>query len=274
MEKQEKKPKSKLRKAIEWTGTALLGIVFAFVAVCNVAKLLTRNEYGLGTSFGYSSYVVLTNSMEPSYKVKTAIIAYKDDPQKICDMFDEIKDLNLEMDDERNINLTFFDAYKGKHPTGIDSINNQTSPIKAVMTHQMFRYEIDESKTEGQGRYIFFVHGINTESENYKPNQYQVFTEKELLGRVVQNSVVLGAISQFLTSVWGLFICLLIPALYLIISSVIDVYKAVKMKEDEEDLVVDTQDGSTSVNEISEEQYEKLKKEMINEMINGKSKGK
>ena len=274
MEKQEKKPKSKLRKAIEWTGTALLGIVFAFVAVCNVAKLLTRNEYWQGTSFGYSSYVVLTNSMEPSYKVKTAIIAYKDDPQKICDMFDEIKDLNLEMDDERNINLTFFDAYKGKHPTGIDSINNQTSPIKAVMTHQMFKYEIDESKTEGQGRYIFFVHGINTESENYKPNQYQVFTEKELLGRVVQNSVVLGAISQFLTSVWGLFICLLIPALYLIISSVIDVYKAVKMKEDEEDLVVDTQDGSTSVNEISEEQYEKLKKEMINEMINGKSKGK
>ena len=274
MEKQEKKPKSKLRKAIEWTGTALLGIVFAFVAVCNVAKLLTRNEYGQGTSFGYSSYVVLTNSMEPSYKVKTAIIAYKDDPQKICDMFDEIKDLNLEMDDERNINLTFFDAYKGKHPTGIDSINNQTSPIKAVMTHQMFKYEIDESKTEGQGRYIFFVHGINTESENYKPNQYQVFTEKELLGRVVQNSVVLGDISQFLTSVWGLFICLLLPALYLIISSVIDVYKAVKMKEDEEDLVVDTQDGSTSVNEISEEQYEKLKKEMINEMINGKSKGK
>ena len=272
MEKQEqKKPKSKLRKTLEWIGTGIISIVFLFVVTCNVAKLLTRNEYGQGTSFGYSTYVVLTNSMEPSYKVKTAIVAYKDDPQKICDMFDEIKDLDLEMTDERNINLTFFDAFNERHSSGIDSIDNQTTPIKAVMTHQLFKYEINEDKKEGEGRYLFFVHGINTESENYKPDQYQVFSEKELLGRVILNSVVIGAISQFITSVWGLFICLLIPALYLIISSVIDVFKAVKMQEDEEENVVSTQEGKTTeINEISDEQYEKLKQQMMNEILNGK----
>lgn len=270
MKKIQKRPKSKVQNIIEWSLTGVIGVVFLFVAACNISKLSTKNSYGYGNSFGYSYYVVLTDSMEPSYKVNTAIITHKDSPEEIYKAFNEIKDLDLSVTDERTINLTFVDAYKGKHASEIPLITNQTNPTKAVMTHQLFKCEINENKKEGEGRYLFYVHGINNDCEKYPTNQYQVFTEKELLGRVKSNSKFLGGLSKFLTSVWGLFICLLIPALYLIIQSVIDIFKAYATDEETSSSIPNTSSGT--LNNVSDEEYQKLKEEMINDMLNGKDK--
>ena len=276
MESKVKKPKSKTRKIIEWIGTIVLGIVFLFAAVCNVAKIATKNEYGEGNAFGYSSYVVLTDSMEPVYPVKTAIITYKEKPEKILENWNAIKDLNLESTDERNINLTFMDAYQTQQISGYSDYTDQTTPTKAVMTHQLFNIKVNETTPEGQGKYIFFVHGINTESEHQsQKGQYQAFSEKELLGVVKLNSKFIGGVSGFLSSVWGLLICLLIPCLYIVITSVLDIFKAYK---DDDEPVAEGANGATptgnSIENMSQEEYEKLKQEMINEMLNGKENKK
>lgn len=286
--KKVKKPKSKVRKIIEWIGTGILGVVFVFAAVCNVSKWITkgRNPYEKGDAFGYSSYIVLTDSMEPVYPVDSAIIAYKEKPEKIVEDFNKIKDLNLDKTDERNINLTFVDAYftsvKPENPayykqTDITSDLNQRQFV--VMTHQLFEVKVNEGVEEGKGKYLFFVHGINTEGHLSGEGQYQVFSEKELLGVVKMKSNFIGGASNFLSSVWGLLICLLIPCLYIIVSSVLDIYKA--YKDDDSELVAEGPDGTASspegnkIENMSQKDYEKLKQEMINEMLNGKdSKGK
>ena len=270
MESKVKKPKSKVRKIIEWVGTIILGIIFLFAAVCNIAKIATRNEYGEGNAFGYSSYVVLTDSMEPVYPVKTAIITYKEKPETILENWNAIKDLNLPSTDERCINLTFMDAYQQPQMSGFSDYTDQTTPTKAVMTHQLFNIKVDNTKQEGEGKYIFFVHGINISEHQAQAGQYQAFTEKELLGVVKMNSKFIGGISGFLSSVWGLLICLLIPCLYIVITSVLDIFKAYK---DDDEPVAEGPNGEVSSNSIenmSQEDYEKLKQEMINEMLNGK----
>ena len=282
MESKVKKPKSKARKIIEWIGTIILGIVFVFAAVCNIAKLTTRNEYGEGNAFGFSSYLVLTDSMEPLYPVDTAIITYKEKPEVIVEKWNEIKDLNLEPTDERNINLTFVDAYSQKVISGSSVYTNQTDNVKdangkpMVMTHQLFNIKIDETKTEGEGKYIFMVHGINIEGYQSREDQFQAFSEKELLGVVKMKSNFIGGVSGFLSSVWGLLICLLIPCLYIVITSVLDTFKAYK-DDDEEQLAAEGPNGEVTGNKIdnmSEKDYEKLKQEMINEMLKGKDEAK
>lgn len=269
MEEQVKKQKGKIRKTIEWVITAILGIVFVFAAVMNVSKLLTRNEYGQGTSFGISTYVVLTDSMEPKYKVDSAIIAYQDKPEEVVKHWNEIKDLNLEPTDDRNINMTFVDAYKINVPTGIPEYNNQTEPTGAVMTHQLFKIIVNDNIPEGQGKYQFFVHGINISEHQSGVGQYQVFTEKEYLGVVKSNSPFLGGISRFISSVWGLLICLLIPCLYLVVTSVLDIFKAYK-EDDNDDDNESNNDGSSTFDSLSQKEQEELKQQMLNEMLNGK----
>ena len=284
--KKVKRPKSKVRKIIEWIGTGILAVVFLFATSCNIAKFVTskENPYGEGNSFGFSSYLVLTGSMEPLYPEKSVIIAYKEDPQKIVDDFNKIKDLNLDKLDERNINLTFVDAYSTSVSSSFTKKTKQTANVKkdngdpAIMTHQLFEVRVNEDVEEGKGKYLFFVNGINTNGISSREEEYQVFTEKELLGVVKTGSTFLGGVSGFLSSIWGLFICLLIPCLYIVVTSVLDIFKAYH-SDDEEELAAEGANGATpngnKVENMSQEDYEKLKQEMINEMLNGKdSKGK
>ena len=285
--KKVKKPKSKVRKIIEWIGTGILGIVFLFAATCNIAKMVTskKNAYGKGDAFGYSSYIVLTKSMDPVYPVDSAIIAYKEKPQKIVDDFNAIKDLNLDGQDPRNINLTFVDAYSKPVASSFPNKTKQTDNVKdnngqpVVMTHQLFETRINENVEEGNGKYLFFVHGINTEGVVAGENQYQVFTERELLGVVKMKSNFIGGLSSFLSSIWGLLICLMIPCLYIVVTSVLDIFRA--YKDEDEELIAEGANGAgptpngNKIENMSQEDYEKLKQEMINEMLNGKdSKGK
>lgn len=280
--KKVKKPKSKARKIIEWVATGILGAIFVFAAACNICKIATRTSEREGHAFGYYSFTVLTDSMEPVYPVDSVIIVHKEEPQKIVEQWNEIKDLKLDSQDKRNINLSFVDSYKTKVLSGFEEYNYQTDNVKdvngnpIVMTHQLFNIKINDNIEEGNGKYIFFVHGINISEHQAQEGQYQAFSEKELLGVVKTNSALLGGASKFLSSIWGLLICLLIPCLYIIVTSVLDIFKAYHSDDDE--LVEEGANASSSGNSLenmSEQDYEKLKQEMINEMLNGKdSKGK
>ena len=270
--KRVKKPKSKARKIIEWVLTGLFLLIFGFILVGTVDGMIHKKDhYEQSIRLGFATFVVETESMEPKYNKKSAIITYLDSPEKLYQKY-----LNKEV-----IDVTFFDAYTSeneyttpspdKHPELIE----RTSAMGVPMTHR-----IQEIKKGNDGHYYFITAGINnsvaaaTDSQG-RIKQYQVFTEKELLGRVVIGSAFLGGFFSFVGSPLGLLVLLLIPAFYLVITSVIDIFRAYKEPEEanaaaEGEIAKADNDKKTGEIELSAEDKERLKNELLEEMLNKK----
>ena len=245
-----KKPKSKARKIIEWILTGLFAVIFVFFGVMTIVGQVTKKDNFNVPRYGdYQVLEVLTDSMSPKYKVKSAVFVKK------------IKYEKFEVGDD----ITF-----------MWRINSSVGEMP--MTHQLL--EIQTPEETGTGHYRFVAHGINKNSKQCNGDctgQTQVFDETKVLGKVVGHSVVIGAVFNFMTKPIGLLLLLLIPALYLIATSVIDIVMAVK--DDEDDKVVI--EGATSevkeddpLKGLSKEDIARLKEEMLNEMIEEKQKEK
>ena len=266
------KPKSKARKAIEWVLFGIFGLVFAFILAGNISGMIHKKEnFGQSIRFGWGSFVVLTDSMEPEYPVNSTIITYKEDAENIYNRFMNEEDITID--------ITFFNQYSGIQLEDDDFVNEEFKKINggqavvsnAVMTHRLREVHLDENKAVGYGRYIFVTAGINNEGVASKLGQYQVFTEKELLGVVRYKSVFLGKVFTFVSSPVGLIVMLLIPAFYLIITSSIDIFKAVKEDEDTPTEATSSSSGDNNrVSELSDKDRERLKQELLEEMINKK----
>jgi hypothetical protein len=320
MENKDKKPKSKARKIIEWVVTGVIICLFALVAIGQILGIANRgNNNGQTLSFGvYGNFIVLTDSMEPEYEKQTAIITKKMSLDKLYELYQENCEYNkpiqekysaqitaattteektnliLAMEkEEKHIDITFVDNYanyasvKPSKDTSDPILNNLDSPVQvsttevSVMTHRLREMRVDESVSEGNGRYTFITSGTNIGGHYSQFGQYQAFTEAQYLGMVMINSPFLGGFFQFVSSVWGLLILLLIPALYLIITAVMDIVKALKEKDEEEELVTQqgkdnttTPSANSSLSNLSKEDQERLKKEMLDEMLNNSKKDK
>ncbi len=273
-EEKAKKPKSKARKIIEWVLTGLFLAIFAVVGLAQIDGLVNKkNHYNQQIRFGYGTFVVQTDSMEPEYKVKTAIITYLEDADKIYKRYQSGK----------TIDVTFFDAYTSENeytkPLDPDNaeLTKRTSVTQYPMTHRVREIHVNENLKKGEGRYTFITAGINRNSKNmfddgqeHVIDQYQAFTEKELLGVVHVNSPFLGGVFGFVSSIWGLLILLLIPSFYLIITSVIDIFKAYKEPEEVEEGPKPEGDKPKGEVELSEEDKKRLKEELLKEMLNKK----
>ena len=283
--KKVKKPKSKARKIIEWVLTGVFVALFAVVGIAQIDGLVHKKDhYNQTIRFGYGTFVVQTDSMERDanrkkvYGVNSAIITYLDNADKIY------KDYLAYKGTDKHIDVTFYDGYSAyteyTEPLESPELTTRT-PLSEypIITHRVREIHINESAKLGQGKYTFIVSGINPYSKNLGSdgttpvtiNQYQVFTEKELLGRVVVGSAFLGGIFSFVSSVWGLLILLLIPAFYLVISSVIDIFKAYKEVEEPKEA---SNNGETTNNsgtlELSEADKKRLKEELLEQMLNKK----
>ena len=288
-EKKVKKPKSKARKIIEWVLTGIFVALFVVIGVAQIDGLVHKKDhYGQTIRFGYGTFVVKTDSMERDtnkkkvYGVESAIITYLDNADKIYNDYVTYKGT------DKYIDVTFYDGYSTNNeytkPLENPELTTRT-PLSEypIITHRVREIHVNESVKVGQGKYTFIVSGINPYSKNLGSdgvnpvtiNQYQVFTEKELLGRVVVGSAFLGAVFGFVSSIWGLLILLLIPAFYLIITSVIDIFKA--YKEPEEAPAAASNNGETTSNsgtlDLSEEDKKRLKEELLEEMLNKKKGG-
>ena len=352
--KTEKKSKSKVRKILEWIFTIIVSTLFIIVLIGQIQGMVTRNDnYGQSLPYGYGNFIVLTDSMEPFYKVDSAIITHKDNveeiyslyleqakynavldkddgenlDQKLLDKMDEIKvylrKLSLAtfndevldkkekevkaMEDEntktellsaltslrtargeyysleekyQHIDITFMDAYSSSYPraneipqlndaSGTPKYNDRTSPSNMVMTHRLRYIAKDENSSDNDVKYLFYVSGTNLSTHYAQAGQYQVFSEKELLGVVKINSPVLGGFFSFVSSIWGLLVLILIPALYLIITSGIDMIRGLKEQENEEELLL-ANAKPNSLEGISLDDQERLKAEMLEEILYGK----
>ena len=282
--KPEKKPKSKLRKTLEWVVTGIFAALFAFFAVGQITGMIHKKEnYNQTLTYGYGAFVIQTNSMEPEYKVKTAIITHKESAETIVKKFDN----------GETVDITFWSAYvsnnqKYDYPLyrpgdisygGIDyqlEGHEPTYPsVGYAITHRLIEYHVEPSRELGKGRYTFVVAGINTEGFLSGINQYQLLTENEILGIVKVNSPALGGFFKFITSPWGLLVFLLIPAFYLVITSVLDIFKALKEPEEGNGQPAPSGGGNnsstgSSLDGLSDADRERLKKEMLEQMLNKK----
>ena len=272
-EKKEKKPKSKARKIIEWVLTGLFLVLFAIAGVAQIDGLVNKNKhYGQQIRLGYATFVVKTESMEPKYMVDSAIITYLEDADKIYERYQKNED----------IDVTFYDVYTAEteytKPLNHPELTMRTNPAEyPIITHRVKEIHVNNALAKGEGKYTFIVAGINTgvgaaTNANGEIYQYQVFTEKELLGRVVIGSAFLGGVFNFVSSIWGLLILLLIPSFYLIIVSVIDIFKAYKEPEEQAATANGTPVASNPsiTKELSEEDKKRLKEELLQEMLGNK----
>ena len=274
-EKRVKKPKSKARKIIEWVFTGIFLVLFAFVLIGQIDGMVHKKEhYGQQLRFGYGTFVVKTDSMEPKYKIGTALITYLEDADKIYERFNKGEE----------VDITFADVYNSNNayttPMNNPELTKRTDPTGVPMTHRVKEIHVNSSLEKGKGKYTFITAGINTRSTNLgwkegEPdiviNQYQAFTEKEILGRVTINSIFLGGVFSFVGSPLGLLVLLLIPAFYLVVSSVIDIFKAYKEPEEaKEGASASGGNNNTGQVTLSEEDKKRLKEQLLEEMISKK----
>ena len=273
-EKRAKKPKSKARKIIEWVLTGIFLALFAFVLAGQIDGMVHKKEhYNQQLRFGYGTFVVKTDSMEPKYMIGTALITYNEDADKIYERFQKGEE----------VDITFVDVYNTNNeytsPLNNPELTKRTDPTGVPMTHRVKEVHVNNNQEKGKGKYTFITAGINTRSTNLgwkegEPdiviNQYQAFTEKEILGRVTVNSAFLGGVFSFVGSPLGLLVLLLIPAFYLVVSSVIDIFKAYKEPEPATEGAAGPSNNNNGPVTLSEADKKRLKEQLLEEMISKK----
>ena len=95
-EKKVKKPKSKARKIIEWVLTGIFVALFAAIGIAQIDGMVHKKDhYNQALKFGYGTFVVQTESMEPDYKKGYALVTYYDDADKLYQMYLEGKKIDV-----------------------------------------------------------------------------------------------------------------------------------------------------------------------------------
>ena len=137
------------------------------------------------------------------------------------------------------------------------------------MTHRI----VEIKNTDGIN--YFLTAGINPSSERFgDKRQFQICTYNKIIGVVKVSSPFIGKIFDVISSAWGLLLFLLIPALYLAVTSIIDILKTLKENENGGEDASSSGGNSSprveSLDNLSNADRERLKKEMLDEMINKK----
>ncbi len=252
MSQKEKKKKSKARVIFEWVFTGVFACLFLVAAAAQIDGMVhAKDNYGQTIRFGYGSFQVKTGSMEPVYKVNTAIIT-----KKISGA-----ELYAKWQAGETVDVTFQHCYKNNDlGSGIPELYYQIPLTNMPMTHRLRNVLVQED-----GSYVFVAAGINPNVETSLKGQYQLFVEQNLFGIVVVNSPVLGGFYSFVASPWGLLVLLLIPAGYLVVTSIIDIFKALKESE--------ASDGQpregNELSSLSNKDIARLKQEMMEKMLQG-----
>ncbi len=237
-----KKPKSKTRKIIEWSVTGFFLVLIGIVAGFKIYQVTSGDHAIFGTQYP----VVLTDSMEDVYMVDDVLIVEKVDPSEV------------KVEDDVSF---YYDI-------------NQDGQVEMV-THRLsyVAYIEDASLNDGY-HYNFAAHGINKVSDQCGGGdctyQIQEFHEDVLIGKVTGKSQFLRVTNQVFASPITLIVLIVIPALYVIITSVIDLFKT--LEENDIDEAKAAQGGHESLENLDASDIERLKKEMLDEMLKKKEK--
>ena len=269
-EKKVKKPKSKARKITEWVLFGVFGALSLVVMAGLIDSMVHKKEnYEQPIRFGVGTFVIITDSMEPEIKVDDMVITYKEKVEDFVERFKKGETVDIAFAD-LNIGVSDFvpdtDAFKKENG------GSRSKETKLVMTHRLREVHVNEDIEYGKGRYFFVTSGINTGGVQSLEGEYQLITEKQYLGTVKMVNTALGHFMSFVSSAYGLLILLLVPATYLIVMSSIDIYKAVK--EDEAASNEPSNNSGDHLSNLSEKDKQRLKDELLDEMIKAKKEKK
>lgn len=162
MAEKKKVKKSKLRRILEGIFFSVFGIIFvAILGFQIVGNITKKDNYGVPNVLGTQIMVVLTDSMEPDYKVDDMIIVKKTDPEKIYELVksdSNTKEGKVKFQDTAQ-NLKWIEEDCLVIDTSslkIDlSFYYSTSELKMTMTHRLIGIRLNEDVKEGNGRYDF-----------------------------------------------------------------------------------------------------------------------
>ena len=278
-EKKVKKPKSKTRKIIEWVLTGIFGVFFIILGIGQIDGMVhQKDHYGQTLKYGYGTFVVKTESMEPVYKKNDALVTHYPNVDKLYNDYVAGKTIDVTFWYDGTTRLPDAVPLKEENQALTECIPVPKYPI---ITHRVREIQRHDGVEKGKGKYTFILAGINDSvasavDSQGRVYQYQAVNEKALLGRVVIGSAFLGGVFGFVSSIWGLLVLLLIPAFYLVITSVIDIFKAYKEPEEETAASSNNEEsssGSKGSIELSEADKKRLKEELLQEMLDKKKGG-
>lgn len=183
-------------KVIKKTLNVVFILILAVAAAVFLLSVITaRSNHGVPNYFGYQIMVVKTDSMAPTLPVGTGIVVKK---EPIADL-------------------------KPKSETASGDIISYYSPrYKAIVTHRL----IGVSETDGQ--YTLQTIGENANSDQcgqtvciYTP---ETVSGQNYMGKVVTVSDPLGGFFRFITHPLSMGFLIGIPAAYLVISLIYDIF--------------------------------------------------
>jgi signal peptidase I len=234
----EKKKKSPVKKAFDIISTVIVALLFGFAIFYQIVSLTTRDSnYGVTNFFGTQILVVQTDSMEPEYPINDGLFVKKVDKTEI-----KVGD-----------DITF---------------HYVVSSVNVIITHRVGEIKIDDN-----GIYTFICHGINTESSQCDGDctyQTQTVQEDWVLGKVVGESAFIGGFYNFMMQPYGLLVLVLIPGGYLVIAAILDLVKASKAPKQMVTQNASGEEVKADASNLSDEDRERLKKELLNEMLDKK----
>ncbi len=238
MENTTKKKRSLFGKILTWVLGSFVGVLL----VIQVAGFISaRNNFGVSSFFGYQSFVVLTDSMDPALPVGDGVIVKKVDPETLVpSTTPEAKDGDI---------ITFY-------RTGDD----------LIITHRI----IDVIQ-DGDGSLTFKCLGDNLNAQTCPPAgctiaNADIVGEEYVLGKVIKSSSLLGGTTRFFSNPITTLFLVLIPLGAVFASSIVDFIKAAKMKPNEE-TSEQVPTSSKDFDRIKEQEKLSILKEMEKERL-------
>lgn len=200
------KKKSLWSKIFTYGFGVLIALLLGFQIIGTISA---QNNFGVASFFGYQTLIVETNSMEPAIMTNEAIVIKKVDLATI-----KASSSYEELDGDV---ITFYRRDDGR-----------------IVTHRVV-----EILPQVDGSYIFRTLGDNLYADSC-PGGYcdpmmsrdYVYGE-DVLGVVVGKSAFFGAVVNFMTKPFVIAIVAVVPLFYVFISSIIDIVKNSKMKEED-----------------------------------------
>lgn len=237
---------SKAKRTGKLVSNILAWITGSFVIVLLALQIygqVTRRTNNDVARYGkYQVFVVLTDSMEPSYKVGTALIV-----EQITD-FSALKP---------STTLTSRDG---------DTITFQKRPGFNI-THRLVHIELDEN-----GDYILYLLGDNLNADScdrIDPDTGKKYCDPErdqdvvraqnVFGKVVTQSPALGKVYGVLSNSFAILLLGIVPLFFVFLTSIVDLIKELKPARAEHQKQVNEQEAlNYELEKIKEEEKLKL----------------
>lgn len=196
-------------------GGILFGLVAFFIVFQVIGQIGARSNNGIPTYGPYHTFRVATDSMAPTYKVNTMIFVKDIDASTLKS--------RSAADKKDGDTITFVRNHGANYAENGD---------KRIITHRIISIEV------GEDGLLFRTLGDNLNAMTCPPagcteSQADWVKESDILGKVVGQSYILGALGGVMANPIFMMIFIIVPLLFIFGSSLIQLFKELKEPQTE-----------------------------------------